>query len=87
MSELAYANRQFGHVASSSPKPQEHLRASDRSATPAIACGWLGNSRTRLQASKEAAMREKVEALRDVIVTLGLQIIFRAAILLQRWNY
>lgn len=40
-----------------------------------------------LPAPEVASVREKLDALRDVMVTLGLQIIFRAALLLQRWNY
>ncbi|GEM_PF-6847412 len=34
-----------------------------------------------------ASMREKLEALRDVVIALGLQLVFRATILLRRWNY
>jgi hypothetical protein len=34
-----------------------------------------------------ASMREKLEALRDVVISLGLQLVFRATILLRRWNY
>lgn len=33
------------------------------------------------------SMREKLETLRDVMISLGLQIVFRATILLRRWNY
>jgi hypothetical protein len=34
-----------------------------------------------------ASMREKWETLRDVAIALGLQLVFRATILLRRWNY
>jgi hypothetical protein len=33
------------------------------------------------------AMRARLEALRDTLIVLGLQIVFRAAMLLRRWNY
>ncbi len=36
---------------------------------------------------EEPFMREKLVAVRDVMIALGLQIMFRASILLQRWNY
>jgi hypothetical protein len=32
-------------------------------------------------------MREKLEALRDVLISLGMQLVFRATIFLRRWNY
>lgn len=34
-----------------------------------------------------SGIREKLETLRDVTISLGLQLLFRAAILLRRWNY
>ncbi|MGH9688139.1 MAG: hypothetical protein ACRD5K_13725 [Candidatus Acidiferrales bacterium] len=34
-----------------------------------------------------AMMREKLAVLRDVIISLGIQLVFRATILLRRWNY
>ena len=37
-------------------------------------------------ASEVASMRDKVEALRDVLIALGLQLVFRATLLLRSWN-
>lgn len=31
-------------------------------------------------------MREKLEALRDVLIALGLQLVFRATLLLRQWS-
>jgi len=36
--------------------------------------------------SEEALMRDRVEALRDVLIALGLQLVFRATLLLRSWN-
>jgi hypothetical protein len=33
------------------------------------------------------AMREKLVAVRDTLIVLGLQMVFRAVMLLRRWNY
>lgn len=41
---------------------------------------------TTAAASEEALMREKVEVLRDVLIALGLQLVFRATLLLRSWN-
>ena len=38
-------------------------------------------------ASEVTLMREKLEVLRDVVISLGMQLVFRATILLRRWNY
>lgn len=38
-------------------------------------------------APEVALMRERFEVLRDVMVALGMQLVFRATILLRRWNY
>ncbi|MGA9884216.1 MAG: hypothetical protein WBQ34_10900 [Candidatus Acidiferrales bacterium] len=38
-------------------------------------------------ASEVAMMREKLAVLRDVMISLGMQLVFRATILLRRWNY
>lgn len=39
------------------------------------------------EAHEVGSMREKLETLRDVMISLGLQLMFRATILLRRWNY
>jgi hypothetical protein len=36
---------------------------------------------------KDASMREKFEVLRDTMVALGMQVVFRVTILLRRWSY
>lgn len=38
-------------------------------------------------ASKVAMMRENLAVLLDIIISVGMQTVFRAAILLRRWNY
>jgi hypothetical protein len=38
-------------------------------------------------ASEVALMRQKLELVRDVLISLGMQLVFRATILLRRWNY
>jgi hypothetical protein len=36
---------------------------------------------------EEINMREKVVAIRDTAIVLGLQLAFRLAMMLRRWNY
>ena len=36
---------------------------------------------------EEISMREKMVALRDTAIVLGLQVAFRLAMMLRRWNY
>jgi hypothetical protein len=38
-------------------------------------------------AIKENLMRERLVATRDTLIVLGLQIVFRVALVLRRWNY
>lgn len=38
-------------------------------------------------ALEDVPMREKMFAVRDTMIALGMQWVFRATILLQRWNY
>jgi hypothetical protein len=33
------------------------------------------------------SMREKLAAIRDTMIVLGLQIVFRIVMVLRRWNY
>ena len=37
--------------------------------------------------AKETAMRERMSALRDTLLVLGLQLVFRATLVMRRWNY
>ncbi len=37
--------------------------------------------------AKETAMRERMSALRDTLLVLGLQLVFRATLIMRRWNY
>jgi hypothetical protein len=37
--------------------------------------------------SRAISMREKVDAVRDTLVVLAIQIVFRTMLLLRRWNY
>jgi hypothetical protein len=37
--------------------------------------------------SEETSMRDKFVAVRDTLVVLGLQVVFRVAMILRRWNY
>jgi hypothetical protein len=39
------------------------------------------------EVSDEAAIRNRVITLRDTLLVLGLQLVFRATLLLRRWNY
>lgn len=36
---------------------------------------------------EEISMREKMVAIRDTAIVLGLQVAFRLAMMLRRWNY
>jgi hypothetical protein len=38
-------------------------------------------------AFEDEPMREKLAAVRDTLIVLGLQVVFRAAMILRRWNY
>jgi hypothetical protein len=35
----------------------------------------------------EGVMRDKLVAARDTLIVLGLQVVFRVALVLRRWNY
>jgi hypothetical protein len=37
--------------------------------------------------AKGTAMRERMSALRDTLLVLGLQLVFRATLVMRRWNY
>jgi hypothetical protein len=37
--------------------------------------------------SEESAMRNRLRALRDTVLVLSLQLVFRAMLALRRWNY
>jgi len=39
------------------------------------------------EGSKEMALRERMRKFRDILLVLGLQIVFRATMALRRWNY
>ncbi len=58
-----------------------------------IAAKWNSGSRAIAAAIpfdaayQDEPMREKLVAVRDTLIVLGLQVIFRAAMLLRRWNY
>jgi hypothetical protein len=55
--------------------------------------GWEGCSRASKgalaarESLEEVAMRERLIAVRDTLLVLGLQIVFRVALMLRRWNY
>jgi len=51
-----------------------------------LVSGIRAEAETNPSASEEALMREKLEALRDVLIALGLQLVFRATLLLRSWN-
>jgi hypothetical protein len=36
---------------------------------------------------EESLMRDKLVAARDTLIVLGLQVVFRVALVLRRWNY
>jgi len=36
---------------------------------------------------EDVVMREKMALVRDTLIVLGLQLVFRAVMLLRRWNY
>jgi hypothetical protein len=37
--------------------------------------------------SEDTALRDRMRNLRDTLLVLGLQIVFRATLALRRWNY
>jgi hypothetical protein len=39
------------------------------------------------EGSKETALRERMVNLRDTILVLGLQLVFRATMAMRRWNH
>jgi hypothetical protein len=39
------------------------------------------------ESREEGFMHARMEALRDTLIVLGLQIVFRAMMFLRRWNY
>jgi hypothetical protein len=36
---------------------------------------------------EDEAMREKLAVVRDTLIVLGIQLVFRAVMMLRRWNY
>jgi hypothetical protein len=42
---------------------------------------------SRVSVFEEKVMREKLVAIRDTMIVLGLQLVFRTVMLLRRWNY
>lgn len=55
--------------------------------------GWLldrGSAEPEVAVSADfegVIMREKMSAVRDTLIVLGLQLLFRAVMVLRRWNY
>ena len=55
--------------------------------------GWESRSKETVAAmpfpenAKETAMHERMSALRDTLLVLGLQLVFRATLVMRRWNY
>jgi len=55
--------------------------------------GWESSSDASVEAmpfaegSKEMALRERMLILRDTILVVALQLVFRATMVLRRWNY
>jgi hypothetical protein len=55
--------------------------------------GWEARGDASVEAmsfpegSKEMALRERMRKFRDILLVLGLQIVFRATMALRRWNY
>jgi hypothetical protein len=48
----------------------------------------VGSAEAALSADFEGdVMRERMVAVRDTLIVLGLQLLFRAVMLLRRWNY
>ena len=39
------------------------------------------------QAAEEGAVKKRIRILRDTLVVLAIQIVFRATLVLRRWNY
>ena len=37
--------------------------------------------------SEGPSMRKRIDAIRDTLIVLGIQIVFRAMLALRRWNY
>jgi hypothetical protein len=36
---------------------------------------------------EETAMRDRISAIRDTLLVLGLQLVFRATLMMRLWNY
>ena len=60
----------------------------------AVAGNGLGQNREAVAAAmpfpesrEEGLMRARMEAVRDTLIVLALQIVFRAMMFLRRWNY
>jgi len=55
--------------------------------------GWESRGDARVEAmpfpqsSKETALRERMLIVRDTILVVALQLLFRATLALRRWNY
>jgi len=55
--------------------------------------GWESTSSTTLatmpipRAAEEKALSNRFRILRDTILVLGIQLVFRATLVLRRWNY
>ena len=55
--------------------------------------GWEARGDASVEAmsfpegSKEMALRERMLILRDTILVVALQLVFRATMVLRRWNY
>ena len=55
--------------------------------------GWESRGDASVEAmpfpdgSKEMALRERMMILRDTILVVALQLVFRATMALRRWNY
>jgi hypothetical protein len=55
--------------------------------------GWESTNRASIammpipQAVEEKALSNRIRNLRDTILVLGIQLVFRATLVLRRWNY
>ena len=39
------------------------------------------------ESSEASAIRERIRIVRDTLLVLGLQLVFRATLIMRRWNY
>jgi|HubBroStandDraft_4_1064222.scaffolds.fasta_scaffold406949_2 hypothetical protein len=57
-----------------------------------VSSGWesqrqKAQAMPALESSEASAIRERISIVRDTLLVLGLQLVFRATLIMRRWNY